>query len=123
MELNREQIMKGLECCSDDNSCYNAGCPYKSDSLNACTSKLSRNALALINELTEENERLVKALDTMSADHNRAISLTETYTVRKMQERLEAVAYQSNDWSHGEHPMVVELDDIDQIAKDMLEDT
>jgi hypothetical protein len=34
---------------------------------------------------------------------------------------LKAVAYQSNDWSHGEHPMVVEVEDIDQIAKEMLE--
>jgi hypothetical protein len=118
MELNREQIMKGLECCSDDNSCYNAGCPYKSDSLNACTSKLSRNALALINELTEENERLVKALDTMSADHNRAISLTETYTVRKMQERLKGKLEH-----YPQRCGDCFKEKVDQIAKEMLEDT
>lgn len=34
-------------------------------------------------------------------------------------ERLKAHKYQSNDWSHGEHPFVVEESDIDYIAKEM----
>lgn len=51
MELNVEKIRKGLECCSDDNCCYNAGCPYESDRTSACTTKLSRDVLALIEEL------------------------------------------------------------------------
>lgn len=46
----------------------------------------------------------------------------QAYIIRKMQKRLKSVAYQSKDWPHGEHPMVVELDDIDQIAKELLEE-
>jgi hypothetical protein len=30
------------------------------------------------------------------------------------------MAYQSTDWSHGEHPMVVEVDYIDEICKEII---
>lgn len=42
-------------------------------------------------------------------------------TAEKFAERLKEMAYQSTDWSHGEHPMVVEVDYIDEIAKEFTE--
>ena len=42
-------------------------------------------------------------------------------TAEKFAERLKAMAYQSTDWSHGEHPMVVEVDYIDEIAEEITE--
>lgn len=85
--------------------------------------------------LTEENERLHASCTELEKKYALAVAEREANvkgfskmlvvihddTVRKMQERLKAVAYQSNDWSHGEHPMVVEVEDIDQIAEEMLE--
>ena len=61
MELNREQIIKALGWCSELRLCVD--CPmraegYFSHSGNACRKALMENALSLINELTEENERL-----------------------------------------------------------------
>ena len=53
-ELNREQIIKALECC-DYGDCY--PCPYRSIGV-GCVQEAQSKALALINELTEENERL-----------------------------------------------------------------
>lgn len=54
MELNREQIIKALECCLEENYC--ATCP----AIDYCggVDNLTEKALSLINELTEENERL-----------------------------------------------------------------
>ena len=52
MELNAEQIKKGLECCQKDD-CDN--CP---NTFGNCYSNLAGHALSLIKELTEENERL-----------------------------------------------------------------
>ena len=52
MELNQDQIIKALKCCTKDD-CDN--CP---NSFGNCYSNLAKYALALINELTEENERL-----------------------------------------------------------------
>ena len=59
MELNREQIIKALECCikvggyRDAQICND--CPLHEE---RCALLLPQNALSLIKELTEENERL-----------------------------------------------------------------
>lgn len=42
-------------------------------------------------------------------------------TAEKFAERLKAMAYQSTDWSHGEHPMVVEVDYIDEICEEITD--
>ena len=42
-------------------------------------------------------------------------------TAEKFAERLKSMAYQSTDWSHGEHPMVVEVDYIDEIAEEFTD--
>ena len=54
MELKRDEIVKALECCSKD-KCIE--CHYHKQE-NECVDLLARQALTLINELTEENERL-----------------------------------------------------------------
>ena len=55
MELNAKDIIQAMECCyTDDNNCLN--CPYMND-YDSCVG-LSKNALALIEQLTEENNRL-----------------------------------------------------------------
>lgn len=41
--------------------------------------------------------------------------------IKDMQKRLIEKAYQSSDWSHGEHPLVVEIDDINEIVQELLE--
>lgn len=54
--MEREQIIKALECCADANSCYDGKCPYKHHILTVCTTSLSRDALSLIKELTAKTE-------------------------------------------------------------------
>ena len=66
MELNREQIIKALECCGTGTSDDCRECPFFNDeniSTEDCMERLIRYALALIKELTEENERLSVASD------------------------------------------------------------
>lgn len=56
-ELNREQIIKALECCIK-NQCENCcQCGNWHEQWN-CMTFLMKNAVALIKELTEENEKL-----------------------------------------------------------------
>ena len=57
MELNREQIIKALECCSTENC---TDCPYAVDDIFdiSCGINKAKDALSLIKELTEENEKL-----------------------------------------------------------------
>lgn len=58
MELNREQIVKALECCTSSGKSAECpiGCPF--GDINSCEESLMYHALALIRELTEENEKL-----------------------------------------------------------------
>ena len=42
-------------------------------------------------------------------------------TAEKFAERLKEMAYQSSDWSHGVHPMVVEVDYIDEVCEELME--
>lgn len=64
-KMNREQIIKALECCYVNGNCK--GCPlYLSGDLHSnCIKKAAVDALALIKELTEENERLKAERDTL----------------------------------------------------------
>jgi hypothetical protein len=39
--------------------------------------------------------------------------------IKEFVERLKEYKYLSREWSHGEHPYVVEVDDIDNLAEEM----
>lgn len=56
--MERTEIIKALEQCADgEQDCEN--CPYKHITVeNDCFDAVKRDALALINELTAENEKL-----------------------------------------------------------------
>jgi hypothetical protein len=123
-ELNREKIMKGLECCASydrDASC--GECPYMYAELadnEICSNRMAEDALALIKELTEENERLTKTnlifarnVETVAANYYK---LGCTDTVRKMQERLNE-AFKHYPQRCGDCCK----EKVDQIAKEMLE--
>lgn len=69
MKFNRDQIIKALECLSLGSIFCDPKCPYYSD--RCCQVALSRDAIALIKELTEENDKfryerrkLIEARDT-----------------------------------------------------------
>lgn len=131
MELNREQIIKALEFCSSGGNCINCSEDAKNPRLSreGCMAAQMRDALALITsqeqrirELTEENKRLRDERDRykryyLNHDYDRMEADIRADTVRKMQEKLHArkVSYGNITFR------VVSLDDIDQIAKEMLE--
>ena len=135
MEPNREQIIKALECCTLG-GCHDCrGCPNGNHLLSVCKRIAMEDALSLIKELTEENERLreqnekcqsvaLKQEDTMQiiAQEKQAyydeLQTIKADTVRKMQERLKAKA-KAHYFDNCNYAVAVE--DIDQIAKEMLE--
>lgn len=151
MELNQEQIIKGLECCaSAENKCEECPINQKLKDDCKCGEFLAKNALELIKELTEEyttlcgkyesetlklgieNDRLNIKINRLKqydeerdvALHKRLIDETKAATVKKMQEKLK-------ERTHNMYPSIdsyclskkaVFVSDIDQIAKEILED-
>jgi L-fucose isomerase-like protein len=124
MELKREDIIKALEYCGTSYSC-NEKCPFVPNTHKGslgCSEELMLTALALIKELTEENERLREKADRHLENlkavlEERDENTIKADTVRKMQERLMETAFSI--------PMcpskIIYADNVNVIAKDMLE--
>ena len=139
MDLNREKIIKALECCTSpdgDDTCLL--CPY--GDINLCTQSLMAHALSLIEALTEENERLkerlgreakcqydlcgqIVDLKAIAEQYRKQFEEAKADTVREFVERLK----QYIDVGHYRPPTEIcfsELDVaniIDKIKKEMLE--
>ena len=131
-ELNREQIVKSLECCAKLKPCKE--CPlytYSHDD-EGCKHKCIVDALALITsqeqrikELTEEIERLKELGTTKEIEKELVRRATKFDTVRKMQDRLKAAMNDVARWTlHGDENeyFIIGKPFIDQIAKEMLEE-
>lgn len=60
--MEREQIIKGLECCKVGDDCW--ACPYDNVGVySQCVPKLLEDALALIKELAEESKKWEEAYE------------------------------------------------------------
>jgi hypothetical protein len=70
---------------------------------------------------SQKREDYIKTLEHHINDLERALIIARKETAEKFAERLKEMAYQSTDWSHGEHPMVVEVDYIDEICEEFTE--
>ena len=78
--MEKEQIIKALECCSKDD-CDN--CP---NNFGNCYSNLAKDALALTKELTKENERLSTAL--ANYDRQTEVRIAEDYYTAEAYDEL-----------------------------------
>ena len=115
--MNREQIIKALEHCGEFGSC-DEECPYFDNP--HCPRDLRKDALALIKELIEKNERLRAIPEQLHKEMSERMieerKIERKLAVREMQERLKAKAYTNNYCQE-----VVLMGDIDQIAREMQE--
>ena len=116
MELNREQIIKALECCGDKNR-HCSDCTFRYMWSGKCIGEMARNALSLIKELTEENERLREDNEIKSQKRANIFEIVNAFDrgrtegVRKMQQQVKAL-FAPEDDVRGE---------IDKIAKNIME--
>ena len=122
--MDREQIVKALEYCASGGSCNK--CPYDDNprlSFEGCLLRKMTDALALIKELTEDNEwsakRIIDAdkeiarLRASSIDYRNIPDIkadVKADTVRKMRESIKAL-FAPDDEVQGE---------IDRIAEELI---
>ena len=140
-ELNREQIINGLECLNGNRDrCPNCSILNIVRSSRSCKRLILDDAISLIKELTEDNEAqaetitsLLKTIEGvqgvkseyetfiggMKCQIDKIKAETKADTVRKMQERLKAEAYPFPCAIGVEY--AVPYCKVDQIAKEMLE--
>ena len=126
--MEREKLIKALEICTDPNTkgnCVGRQCPFAyEDRCLFTTLELLGDVLALIKELTEENERWKAEAENQSilwrqhfeSIYESAKKTLKADTVRKMHSEIEKRCIKG-----GIYPAFVKST-IDQIAKEMLED-
>ena len=126
-ELNREQIMKAMECCYNNNlSCLD--CPFQETDKYIECSSLTISALALIKELTEENERLksveftcgfVKPHKVLECPIFDEIANAKANTLREVQEKF---ALRYGTYTDKDFTKIVDVFMLlEQIEKEMME--
>jgi hypothetical protein len=101
--MEREQIIKALECCSKT-TCED--CPYtkngKVDIFDiTCSVNMAKDALALINELIEKNEGLEDNLIKQSAENIMLLieqQEIKANTVRRMQSDIQEACLKGGIW-------------------------
>lgn len=111
-----EEIVKALECCCKEGGEKGDWCSRCVFWDKECATLLPKNALDLINRQKEELDDLREIVFT---DRSEAIKKLKAEAIKEFAERLKERAYTSSDWSHGEHPQVVECDDIDDLLEEM----
>ena len=112
MELNRDQIVKALEHCINDATCEQCN-------LSPSTCHIEEDAIALIKELTEENERLRAEVSVKKKLLDKCVDLEDKVradTVRKMQVEINKTL---SALCKGDVSEIRRI--VDQIAKEMLE--
>ena len=122
MELNSEQIVKALECCTSEfDECDQCPVPRELRDDCTCGTFVMKGVLALIRELTEENERLRESgVDYRNIPYIKAEAKADT--VRKMQEKLKAEFKDCCRYIQGNREyFIVGEELIDRIAKELLE--
>ena len=124
-KMTESEIMKALECHKEREIDTCSDCPYFN--VDGCGYELSGYALDLINRKNADIERLsvVAHLGNMRANDYRVmrdrafkaeaeIEAARAEAIKEFAERVKAKAIQKFDWNE-----YVEVEDIDQIAKEM----
>jgi hypothetical protein len=137
--MTDNEIIKALECCTSDGVTCDE-CPYeytkhivgeefetmpngKSYDDLSCDEWHKIDLLNLINRQKAEIERLKKVNDIRLECLGRSRAKAKAEAIKEFWSRLQGVAYQSErEWSHGEHPMLIELDDAKEIYEEMAGD-
>ena len=126
--MNREQIIKALELHSQRGACMDK-CPYGKENL--CGNAMARDALSLIRELTEENEKL-KYTSLTSITMEQALTRIRRLqrekeeivhkTIARVKIKCQRVSYADMAVPGVTHEIfTIKGEDLDEIEKELLE--
>lgn len=129
--MTNRSIVTALEKCSAEGKPC-AGCPYANTATldKFCDAKLMEDAIELINRqeamidklnaMVEAAEDCLHPLPFRNA-FDKAIEKARAEAIKMLLAEAKKQAYVSSDWSHGAHPLVVEWDDLEDVAEGMKE--
>lgn len=108
MKLNREQIIKALECHANGCKCSQCPMPKRTKEHHSCWTELSQAILALFKEITEENESLHAScteltqcctkLEALYKIECKRVDTVKADTVRRMQSDIQEACLKGGIW-------------------------
>ena len=132
--MTDKNIIKALECCTNEGAALCKNCPYE-DACDIHEATMLEDTLALIKRQKSEIERLeetpkcVYAYDGEVTEYcveapcpnYKTVNGVKVEAFKEFAYRLRQRAYKSSDWSRGEHPLVVELEDVEDVLEEMVD--
>lgn len=117
--MTDNEIIKALECCTDESYENCNECPYSTDTLSCERLKLLKDSLDLINTLKAEIERLKKEV---SVARDAYISIQDRYEHTKAESYKEFAGIIKDKWFDNRYDSPdVDFDDfIDNLLKEMV---
>lgn len=134
--MQESELIKALECCYElDGWCSPENqnkCPLYGYEEEHCDKHLLKATLDLIKRQKTAIDILIRKKETLQdeiAEQQAEVEELQKYkhdyyvlqsiTRKEFAERLKERKYLSGDWSRGEHPYVVEEEDIDDLLEEM----
>lgn len=84
--------------------------------------EVSLEALTEAIELIEYQEAVIGHYEMNEARLTAPVEKIRAEAIKNFAKRLRSLAYTSKDWSHGEHPYVVEVEDIERLVEEMTDE-
>ena len=119
MELNREDVIKALECCANEGFQDCENCPLNIPHQPCSKVKLPRISLSLIKELTEENARYKRYY--FNHEYDQWAAEIKSDTVQQMYDKINATFWRVYS-ADNDHFILLQQSELDQIAKEILEE-
>ena len=143
--MSDNKTIKALECCICNDGCeqcpVSEKCFFLYNKPYVETPEILRLSLDLINRQKAEIEELKKEINHYKInlpylEHQNEdfcgvpcsfmenlVEQAKAEAIKEFWGRLQSIAYRSEvEWSHGEHPMLIELDDAEEIYEEMVGD-
>ena len=120
--MTDNDIIKALECCTDESYENCNECPYSIDAERCERMKLLEDILDLINHQKAEIERLKKEIQTTKDAYimlQTKNEIIKSETVKEFAERLKEKSFKTIR-NYGLTKDVVEVCDIDNLVKEMV---
>ena len=120
--MTDNDIIKALECCTDESYENCNECPYSIDAERCERMKLLEDILDLINHQKAEIERLKKEIQTTKDAYimlQTKNAIIKSETVKEFAERLKEKSFKTIR-NYGLTKDVVEVCDIDNLVKEMV---
>lgn len=111
-------VTKPMDVQNTDIMTFNEDISFIKDIINRMSEEVDRTSNKLCFKVVMGDEKMEQIKNECLERVEYNINEIKARAIEEFAEKVKKYAFQSTDWSHGIHPMVVEVDDIDELVAD-----